>query len=85
MCPVASSVARWLDSHDPRWSDKGTRAACIACGSRDSYEAMNRAISVAGFRPVVDRTFGFDEAVEAMRYLESGAHFGKVCIRIAGS
>ena len=57
----------------------------IACGSRDSYEAMNRAISVAGIQPVVDRTFAFDEAVEAMRYLESGAHFGKVCIRIAGS
>ena len=56
----------------------------ISCGSRDAYEDMNRAIAVAGFHPVVDRTFAFDEAVEAMRYLESGSHFGKVCIRIAG-
>jgi len=56
----------------------------ISCGSRDSYEAMNRAISVAGFHPVVDRTFAFEEAVDAMRYLESGSHFGKVCIRIGG-
>jgi NADPH:quinone reductase-like Zn-dependent oxidoreductase len=54
----------------------------IACGNRDSYEDMNRAIGIAGFHPVVDRTFGFDEAVDAMRYLESGSHFGKVCIRI---
>jgi hypothetical protein len=32
----------------------------------------------------VDRVFGFREAVEAFRYLESGAHFGKVCIRVTG-
>lgn len=56
----------------------------IACGNRDSYEAMNRAIEISGFHPVVDRTFAFEEAVDAMRYLESGAHFGKVCIRIRG-
>lgn len=56
----------------------------IACGNRDSYEDMNRAIEIAGFHPVVDRTFAFEEAVDAMRYLESGSHFGKVCIRIGG-
>ena len=56
----------------------------IADGNRDAYEAMNRAIAIAGFHPVVDRTFAFEEAVEAMRYLESGSHFGKVCIRIGG-
>lgn len=56
----------------------------IACGNRDSYEDMNRAIEIAGFHPAVDRTFAFEEAVDALRYLESGAHFGKVCIRIAG-
>ena len=33
-------------------------------------------------RPVVDRVFPFSEAREAYRYLESGAHFGKVCIAI---
>lgn len=56
----------------------------IADGNRDAYEAMNRAIAIAGFHPVVDRTFAFEEAVDAMRYLESGSHFGKVCIRIGG-
>ena len=33
-------------------------------------------------RPVVDRVFPFDQAREAMLYMESGAHFGKVCISI---
>jgi NADPH:quinone reductase-like Zn-dependent oxidoreductase len=54
----------------------------IRVGSRDMFEAMNRAIATCQLRPVIDRTFPFAEAPEAYRYLESGAHFGKVCIRV---
>jgi NADPH:quinone reductase-like Zn-dependent oxidoreductase len=54
----------------------------IFVGSRDMFEAMNRAISLHQMRPVIDRVFSFDEAREAWRYLESGAHFGKVVIRV---
>jgi NADPH:quinone reductase-like Zn-dependent oxidoreductase len=43
---------------------------------------MNRAIVTHELRPVVDRVFPFDQAREAMRYMESGMHFGKVCIEI---
>jgi len=32
--------------------------------------------------PVVDRVFRFEEAREAYRYLNSGAHFGKVVIEL---
>ena len=32
---------------------------------------------------MTDRTFGFDEAVAAYRYLESQAHVGKVVIQVA--
>jgi NADPH:quinone reductase-like Zn-dependent oxidoreductase len=53
----------------------------IRVGSREMFEAMNRAIAAAQLRPVIDRTFPFAEAPDAYRYLESGAHFGKVCIR----
>jgi hypothetical protein len=28
----------------------------------------------------IDRVFGFEEDPEAMRYVGTGAHFGKVCI-----
>ncbi len=46
------------------------------------FEAMNRAIEVAALRPVIDRVFPFDQAKEAMAHMESGAHFGKVVIRV---
>jgi NADPH:quinone reductase-like Zn-dependent oxidoreductase len=55
----------------------------IYVGSGEMFEAMNRAISRHQLRPVIDRVFPFDQAADAFRYLESGAHFGKVCIRIA--
>jgi NADPH:quinone reductase-like Zn-dependent oxidoreductase len=54
----------------------------IYVGSRDMFEAMNRAIVQHKLRPVVERVFPFHEAKEAYAYLESGAHFGKVVIQI---
>jgi NADPH:quinone reductase-like Zn-dependent oxidoreductase len=54
----------------------------IFVGSREMFEAMNRAISLHQLRPVVDRVFPFEEARDALRYLESGKHFGKVVIRV---
>jgi NADPH:quinone reductase-like Zn-dependent oxidoreductase len=53
----------------------------ITVGSRDGFEAMARAIGQHRVEPVIDRTFAFGELKEAMSYLKSGAHFGKVCIR----
>jgi NADPH:quinone reductase-like Zn-dependent oxidoreductase len=54
----------------------------IYVGSRDDFEAMNRAIALSGLRPVIDRTFAFEETREAYRYLESGRHFGKIVIAL---
>jgi NADPH:quinone reductase-like Zn-dependent oxidoreductase len=60
---------------------KSIRMQGVFVGSREMFEAMNRAIGAHRIRPVVDRVFGFEEAREAMRYMESGAHFGKVVVR----
>jgi NADPH:quinone reductase-like Zn-dependent oxidoreductase len=54
----------------------------IFVGSRAMFEAMNRAIALHQLRPMVDRVFAFEQAAEALKYLESGAHFGKVVIRV---
>ncbi len=61
---------------------KNIRIQGLYVGSREMFEAMNRAIDLHGLRPVIDRTFPFAEAREACRYLQSGAHFGKVVIAI---
>jgi NADPH:quinone reductase-like Zn-dependent oxidoreductase len=53
----------------------------ITVGSRDGFEAMARAIGQHRLEPVVDRVFDFHELKEALAWLKSGAHFGKVCIR----
>jgi NADPH:quinone reductase-like Zn-dependent oxidoreductase len=53
----------------------------IYVGSREMFEAMNRAIALHRLRPVIDRVFAFADAPDAYRYLKSGAHFGKVVIQ----
>jgi NADPH:quinone reductase-like Zn-dependent oxidoreductase len=62
---------------------KYVRIQGIYVGSREMFEAMNRAIVLNDIHPVIDRVFAFAEAKEAYRYLQSGAHFGKVVIAIA--
>jgi len=62
---------------------KNVRMQGVFVGSREMFEAMNQTIAAQGMRPVVDRIFPFDEAREAMLYMESGAHFGKVCIKVS--
>jgi NADPH:quinone reductase-like Zn-dependent oxidoreductase len=53
----------------------------ITVGNRDGMEAMMRAMSQHAVKPVIDRTFTFEELREALDYLARGVHFGKVCIR----
>ena len=53
----------------------------IFVGSRAMFEEMNRAISDHQMRPVVDRVFAFEELRDALRHLESAAHFGKIVLR----
>lgn len=60
---------------------KGIRVQGIFVGSRQMFEDMNEKISAAKMHPVIDRTFGFDEAKDALRYMESGSHFGKIVLR----
>lgn len=52
----------------------------IPVGSRESFEAMNRAIEANDLRPVIDRIFSWTDVAEALRYLQLGSHFGKVSL-----
>ena len=52
----------------------------IYVGSRAMFERMNRAIEFHGMRPIIDKTFGWTEISEALRYMEQQQHFGKICL-----
>jgi NADPH:quinone reductase-like Zn-dependent oxidoreductase len=60
---------------------KCARLEAVDVGSREMFEAMNKAIALHAMRPVVDRVFGFSELREALNYLKEARHFGKICLR----
>jgi NADPH:quinone reductase-like Zn-dependent oxidoreductase len=63
---------------------KNIRLNGIYVGSREDFLALNRFLTEHPLRPIIDRVFPFDETPAAYDYLASGAHFGKVVIRVGG-
>lgn len=61
---------------------KNIRIQGTYVGSVAMFEDMNRAIALHQTKPVIDRVFDFQNAAEALGYLESGRHFGKVVIKV---
>jgi NADPH:quinone reductase-like Zn-dependent oxidoreductase len=61
---------------------KGATLRGIFVGAREHFEGLMRAAAVNKLKPVIDRTFSFDQAVEAYQYLKSAQHFGKIVITI---
>ncbi|KAK0184449.1 hypothetical protein F5146DRAFT_1074681 [Armillaria mellea] len=57
----------------------------IQIGSVAQFESMNRLLRARPelTRPVIDKVFSFEEAVDAYAYLESQKHVGKVVIRVS--
>ncbi|HSB60498.1 MAG TPA: NAD(P)-dependent alcohol dehydrogenase [Vicinamibacteria bacterium] len=58
------------------------RVQGVIVGSRESFEALNRAVSLHQLRPVVDRVFPFPEARAALEHMAGGQHFGKIVVRM---
>ncbi|AKJ29090.1 zinc-dependent alcohol dehydrogenase family protein [Caldimonas brevitalea] len=54
----------------------------VLVGSREHQEQLQRFVATSGLAPVIDRVFPFAQAPEALAYLKSGQHFGKVLIEI---
>ncbi|MEM6319069.1 MAG: NAD(P)-dependent alcohol dehydrogenase [Bacteroidota bacterium] len=64
----------------PKLFFKHIRLIGIAVGSRKMQEDMVHAININGIKPVIDKSFGFDQLADAFRYQESGQHFGKIVL-----
>lgn len=75
-------------SGGPRQADIGVvlqrqlRVQGIYVGSREMFEAMNRAITFDHLRPVVDRVFPLAEVRQAYKHMEGGTHFGKIVVAV---
>jgi len=54
----------------------------ITVGNRDDMEAMCQLIAQHSMRPVIDRVYELIDARSAFQQLQSGGHFGKVCIAV---
>ena len=61
---------------------KNVRVQGIYVGSREMFEDMNRAIALHKIRPICDRVFPLESVRSALEYMESGEHFGKICIQL---
>ena len=82
----AISVIGVLSGADPTVSPReilmnSVRVQGIYVGSRAMFERMNRAIEFHAITPVIDRVFAWTEIKEALRYMESQQHFGKICLK----
>ena len=53
----------------------------ISVGSREQFDDMCAHIDRWKLKPVVDKTFPFDEVPAALRLMEAGGHFGKIAVR----
>lgn len=77
---VVGLLGGWPDSVSSLFS-AGVSFDPIKVGSREDFENMNRAIGYHQMKPAIDRSFAFEEFPQALQYLKSGKHFGKIVIR----
>jgi len=65
----------------------GSRRATVGFGRyrKEDLVLVKELVEAGKYRPVIDRTYGLDEIVEATSYVESGRKTGNVVIRIAAT
>ncbi len=59
---------------------RAIRLQGIFIGSKAMFERMLQEFDRARIQPAIDRIFSFDEAPNALRYMETGEHFGKIVL-----
>jgi alcohol dehydrogenase len=83
------AVIGFLSKQNPgidyfRLKASGAIVRPIGAGDRGQLEDLVRAVDGAGIKPVVDREFAFEDAVDAYAHLQQGGHIGKIVIRVGG-
>lgn len=65
----------------PGFYQKNLLLKAISNGSRRMFADLLAALAAAKIEPVIDKTFGFGEAIAAFREMETSDHIGKILIR----
>nr|POE87430.1 zinc-type alcohol dehydrogenase-like protein [Quercus suber] len=86
------SLVGFLGGMDAKWDPremfnilfKNAILKGINVGSKGDYQLLNKFIEEhkISLKPLLDRTFSFEESAEAFNYLYSGKHVGKVIIEL---
>jgi NADPH:quinone reductase-like Zn-dependent oxidoreductase len=61
---------------------KQQRLQGLIVGNRRQQQDFVRALEALSLTPAIDKTFALAELADAFRYEASGAHFGKICVRV---
>lgn len=64
----------------PKLFFKHIRMTGLAVGSVMMQKKMVEAINIDGMKPVLDKSFKFDELGDAFKYQATGQHFGKIVL-----
>lgn len=60
---------------------KQARVQGVSVGNRDHFESMCRALERSELQPVISHVLAFEEGVAAFELMQSGGHFGKICLQ----
>jgi len=66
----------------PSLMGRNITASGIYVGSRADFEALNAFLEKHPIKPVIDKVFAYEDAPAAYTYMDSGALFGKVVIKL---
>src|SRR5215218_3454170 len=63
----------------------GSRRATVGMGRyrKEDLVLVKELVDAGKYRPVIDRTYGLDEIIEAARYVEVGSKTGNVVLRVS--
>jgi NADPH:quinone reductase-like Zn-dependent oxidoreductase len=77
---IGASRDRTMMTNWPNMIMKNIWIKSYTMAGREMLEHFMRAMEYSTLKPVVDKVFPFEQAVEAVQFMESGDHIGKVVI-----
>jgi NADPH:quinone reductase-like Zn-dependent oxidoreductase len=64
----------------PALFSKNAKMIGISVGSREQFDDMVQHMAEWNMHPVVDKVFPVDQVQEALKFMQAGGHFGKICL-----